>query len=43
MTWSEKATVAAFIGLLALPTPILADKFEMIVAQAIFCLAVEPF
>ena len=28
MTWSEKATVAAFIGLLALPTPILADKFD---------------
>jgi hypothetical protein len=28
MTWSEKATVAAVIGLLALPTPMLADKFD---------------
>jgi len=29
MTWSEKATVAAVIGLLALPTPLLADKFDI--------------
>ena len=28
MTWSEKATVVALVGLLALPTPMLADKFE---------------
>ena len=28
MTWSEKATVVALVGLLALPTPMLADKFD---------------
>jgi hypothetical protein len=29
MTWSEKATVVALVGLLALPTPLLADKFDI--------------